>query len=91
MTRLPVSKAREDFAEALNRVAYRGERIVLERRGKRVAAIVSVEDLDLLERLEDRMDLESARKALADVRRHGAVPWEKVKAALRQRRERMVH
>jgi prevent-host-death family protein len=86
MTRLPVSKAREDLADALNRVAYRGERIVLERRGKRVAAIVSVEDLDLLEELEDQMDLESARKALADVRRHGTVPWEKVKTALRQRR-----
>ncbi len=86
MVRLAVSRARGDLAEALNRVAYTGERIVLERRGKRVAAIVSVEDLDLLEQLENRMDLEDARKALADVRRHGAIPWEKVKTALRQRR-----
>jgi prevent-host-death family protein len=86
MTRLPVSRAREDLAEALNRVAYGGERIVLERRGRRVAAIVSVDDLDLLEELEDRMDLDEARKALADVKRRGTVPWEKVKAALRRRR-----
>ncbi len=82
MTRLPVSKAREDLAEALNRVAYSGERIVLERRGKRVAAIVSVEDLDLLEQLEDDMDVALARQRLADAKKHGTVPWEKVKAKL---------
>ena len=86
MTRLPVSKAREDLADALNRVAYSGERIVLERRGKRVVALVSVEDLDLLEELEDRLDLEAARKGLADARKRGTVPWEKVKATLRRRR-----
>ena len=39
------------------RVAYKGERIVLERHGKDVAALVSVEDLELLEELEDRTDL----------------------------------
>ena len=86
MTRLPVSKLREELAEALNRVAYSGERVVLERRGKGVAALVSVGDLELLEALDDRMDLEAAREALKDVEKHGAVPWEKVKAALRQRR-----
>ena len=82
MTRLPVSKAREDLAEALNRVAYSGERIVLERRGKRIAAIVSVEDLDLLERLDDDLDVALARERLADAEKRGTVPWEKVKAKL---------
>ena len=83
MTHLPVSKAREGLAEALNRVAYSGERIVLERRGKRIAAIVSVEDLDLLERLEDDLDVALARERLADAEKRGTVPWEKVRARLR--------
>lgn len=60
------TKARSDFAEIVNRVAYGRERIVLERRGKRIVALVPIEDLDLLEALEDQMDVEAARKALVE-------------------------
>ena len=45
---------RNQLADAINRVAYAGERIILERRGKGVAALVSVEDLALLEELENQ-------------------------------------
>ncbi len=79
MTRLPASAVREEFSETLNRVAYKGERIVLERRGKDVAALVPVEDLELLERLEDRMDLDAARKALEEP---GSVSLDVLKAEL---------
>jgi prevent-host-death family protein len=64
--RITISKAREDFAETLNRVAYRGERIILHRREKDVVAIIPIEDLALLEELEDRLDIEAAREALAE-------------------------
>jgi prevent-host-death family protein len=70
MPRIPVTSARATLADALNRVAYRGERIVLHRYGKDVAAIIPVEDLRLLERLieeeEDRIDVAEARRILAD-------------------------
>ena len=70
MTRLNASDARKDFADILNRVAFGGERIVLHRRGKDVAAMISVEELRLLERLleeyEDREDVKAAREALAE-------------------------
>ena len=79
MTRMAASKVREEFADTLNRVAFGKERIVLHRRGKKLAAIVPVEDLVFLEEVEDRMDLEAARKALKE---RGAVPWKKVKAKL---------
>jgi prevent-host-death family protein len=82
MTRLNATKVREDFSDTLNRVAYRGERILLERRGRVVAAIVPAEDLQLLEDLEDRLDLEEARAALRQARRKRTIPWEKVKAKL---------
>ena len=62
---LSISKIRGSMADALNRVAYGGERIVLERRGKGVAALVSLDDLELLQELEDRADVEAARKAKA--------------------------
>ena len=55
--------AREDFADILNQVAYAGERIILHRRGKNVAAIVTMADLQLLQELEDRMDNAAADAA----------------------------
>jgi prevent-host-death family protein len=79
MTRLSVNDVRNDFAETLNRVRYQGERVVVERRGKGVAALVPVEDLELLQALEDRIDLAAARKALKEP---GRIPWEKVKKDL---------
>jgi prevent-host-death family protein len=77
-----VSEARQDFAELVNRAAYRGERLRVSRHGRVVAAIVPIEDLDLLERLEDEIDLRAAREALADPLNADPIPWEQVKAEL---------
>jgi prevent-host-death family protein len=79
MTRLAASKVRENLSDTLNRVAYQKERIVLRRRGKDLAAVVPIEDLIFLERLEDRVDLEAARKALKE---KGTIPWKKLKVDL---------
>lgn len=64
MHRLPASQAREKLAEILNEVSVRGDRVVLERHGKEVAAVISMDDLALLQALEDKYDLELARAAL---------------------------
>jgi prevent-host-death family protein len=45
---IPVTRARAELSELVNRVAYGGERIVLTRHGKAVAAIVSAADLNQL-------------------------------------------
>ena len=74
MGHLPTSKAREGFADAINRVAFGKERVVLRRRGKEVAAMVPIDDLRLLEELEDRIDLADARAALAETKNKGAKP-----------------
>jgi prevent-host-death family protein len=70
MNRVNVMAARKAFSETINRVAFGKERIVLERRGKDVAALVSVEDLKLFEKLldelEDRLDVEEIRRREAD-------------------------
>ena len=72
MAQMAASAAREEFAEVLNRVAY----------GKPLVAIIPVEDLQLLERLieeeEDRIDVEEARRILADPTDEG-VALEQVK------------
>ena len=66
MTKIGVSDARDHLSEVVDRARYTHERIVLTKRGKDVGAIVSIEDLNLLEMLEDQLDIDMARKALAE-------------------------
>lgn len=80
MNRLPASKARERISDILNEVAFGGERVVLHRHGKDVAAVISVEDLRRFEELEDRYDLELMREARAEPGPN--VPWEQLKAEI---------
>jgi PHD/YefM family antitoxin component YafN of YafNO toxin-antitoxin module len=65
----------------LDRVAHKGERIAVRRHGKTAAALVSADDLELLERLEDRIDLEEARASLREAEKGRTVSWARVKKA----------
>ena len=78
MTNMPISEAREHLADLGNRVAFRGERVVVERRGKSLFALVPVEDVELLERLEDKLDLDAIRAAKDEP----SLPWAKVRKTL---------
>jgi prevent-host-death family protein len=75
-----VSQARDDFADLVNRAAYKEERVIITRRGRAIAAIVPIEDVAYLERLEDEYDL----KMVEDARAEGGepIPWEQVEAEL---------
>lgn len=74
--------ARAQFSEIINRAAFGKERVTLTRRGKEIVAVVPIEDVKLLEALEDKIDLEEARAALAESKRKGTVSWEKIKKEL---------
>ncbi|MES2273608.1 MAG: type II toxin-antitoxin system Phd/YefM family antitoxin [Chlamydiota bacterium] len=76
------SEARSHLAEIANEVAYAGKRIVVTRKGRKLIAIISIEDLEALEAIEDRIDLDYARKALADAEKSGTVSWESIKQKL---------
>lgn len=80
MKRLTASEARDNFAETINQVAYRGERIIIHRRGKALVAVVPVSDLQALEKLEDQLDVEAAKRALAESDEH--IPYDKVRREL---------
>ncbi len=82
MTELSIAEAREQFSEAINRAAYGKERIIVTRRGKPLAAIVPIEDMEAMEATEDRIDLEEAAKARAEAKGKGTIPWETLKAEL---------
>jgi prevent-host-death family protein len=74
--------ARAQFSEIVNRAAFGKERVALTRRGKEIVAVVPIEDMKLLEALEDKIDLEEARAALAEAKKKGTISWEKLKSEL---------
>ncbi len=82
MSSIPFSEARTHLTNIVNEVAYGGERIILTRKGKQLVAIIPLEDLRALEALENKIDLEDAKKVLRDVEKHGAVSWEDIKREL---------
>ena len=82
MSERRISEVRESFSTTVNRVAFGHERVVLTRYGRRVAAVVPVEDLELLEALEDVRDLDDVRAALADPANREHIGWEELKASL---------
>ncbi|MFH8341831.1 type II toxin-antitoxin system Phd/YefM family antitoxin [Streptomyces sp. AM6-12] len=49
---IPVTQARAELADLINRVVYGGERVVVTRHGKPLAALVSAADLERLEALD---------------------------------------
>ena len=66
MTTVTTAEARKKLAEIVNKVAYGKEPVVLTRRGEKIAALISMEELELLQLIEDRMDIEDAKNALAE-------------------------
>jgi len=83
---IDVSVARDSMSDTINRVSYGKERIVIRRHGRDLAALVPIDDLRFLEDLENRMDLEDARAALAEAEKEGTIPWEEVKKQLKGKR-----
>jgi|GEM_PF-3007379 len=54
MTRMTTGALRRGMKTTLDRAARKGERFIIERRGKAVAALVPIEDLEVLEAFEDQ-------------------------------------
>ena len=80
MTSVAMTEARDDLAELVNRATYGGERVIITRRGKALAAIISAEDLAFFEELEDANDVRAIETALAEGGE--PIPWEQVKRDL---------
>jgi prevent-host-death family protein len=59
-----MTKARRDFTDIAERVMHGDERICIQKNNKPAVAVVPVSDVEFLEALEDKIDLEEALKAL---------------------------
>ena len=83
---LPIALG-DDLVGAVRDVATARRRLVVRDGEEELAAIIPIADLRLLLRLEeaelDRIDLEAARRALADPDNRPTVPWEQVQREAR--------
>ena len=82
--KISTAEARSQFADVINKVAYRGVRIVLTKHDKEVAAVIPIADLEKLALLEQSMDLAEAKDALHEVdERGGLISLADLKAKLK--------
>ena len=74
MIRVTLAEARRTLGDVVDRVRYRGERVVLTANGKPAAA-VPIEILQLLQDLENADDVRAVRRALKEHKaKGGATP-----------------
>ncbi|MFG2948130.1 type II toxin-antitoxin system Phd/YefM family antitoxin [Streptomyces adustus] len=73
---IPVTQARAELADLINRVVYGGERVVVTRHGKPLVALVSAADLERLDGL-DGPEEERVISSVSGVREVQAAPRER--------------
>ncbi|MEU7411074.1 type II toxin-antitoxin system Phd/YefM family antitoxin [Streptomyces sp. NPDC042638] len=74
---IPVTQARAELADLINRVVYGGERVVVTRHGKPLVALVSAADLERLDALDGQAaEQEQVVSSVSRVREAGSVPRE---------------
>lgn len=83
MTDVSIAEARKNLADLLNRVVYSRERVVLTRHGREVAAIVSIEELGLVDRLKTLLREKEVLEAIEELASGDTVDWAELKGALR--------
>ncbi len=80
LNKITTADARKKLSNLINRVAFGNESFVLTRRGEPVAALVSLNELKLLQDIEDQIDIEDAWKAKKEP--GDPIPWEELKKEL---------
>ncbi|MFE2100748.1 type II toxin-antitoxin system Phd/YefM family antitoxin [Streptomyces sp. PTD9-10] len=65
---IPVTQARAELADLINRVVYGGERVVVTRHGKPLVALVSAADLERLDALDEPAEEQPAVTSVSLVR-----------------------
>jgi prevent-host-death family protein len=85
MIRMPVTRARRTLSDVVSHVAFGGERVVLSRNGRDLAAIVPMDLYRLVELEEDRLDVAEMRRAKRESAARGEkpLPYEEARKWLR--------
>lgn len=76
---MSIGELRRHLAAAVNRAGFKKNRIVVQRNGRPVAAIIPLDDLERLEAFEDALDARLADEAAAE---NGAISLEEFRREL---------
>lgn len=79
MASVSVSHARRDMSDLVHRVAYGKERIYFTSHGKKIVALVPIEDVEMLEAMENEEDIREAELALKEIEEKGSIPLDEMK------------
>ena len=82
MDDVSIADGRRNLAELVNRVAYGKERVVLTRHGKRLCALVPIDDLSFLDKLRAATTRSDIDDALAEMAEQGSVAWSDLRREL---------
>jgi prevent-host-death family protein len=82
MFRMTATDVRKSFSETLNKVSYGKDRVMIHRNEKDLAVIVPLEDVELLEMIEDKVDLMLVEEAMKDSGPDDLMDWETFKKEL---------
>jgi prevent-host-death family protein len=63
MTAIAITQARNDFSNIVNRAFCGNERTIIAKKGKNIAAVVGMEDLEFLKNMEEAEDMMLAEMA----------------------------
>jgi len=86
MTTVSAEKARTSFSEIVSHTAFSKERFVITHNGKKLAAIIPMEELKFLERMMERLEndlnAEDIEAAFDEMRQSKTIPWDQIKKDL---------
>jgi prevent-host-death family protein len=83
------TEARSKLSDLISQAQYSEERTILTRHDKPVAALVSMEDLKALRKLEDATDVARAQESIEDARKNrGTKPLDEFRKELEAGRDK---
>jgi prevent-host-death family protein len=84
---ISIAELRARLGDLVTRVSYKHDRVVITKHGKPVAALISANDMEKFEELEDWNDTKAAEAAIRETKRNGGpIPWSVVKREMKLRR-----
>ena len=83
ITRITAQEAQDALPDLINQVVHNKKKpIIITRRGKEIAALISSESFALLQEIQNKQDLQDALDVLKKAREQGSVSVEKAKEEL---------
>lgn len=75
MQKMKVEDIQKNLPTVLTKIEKNGDRVIIQRNGKNIAAIISFPDYEAVERIENIVDLQEADSALMEAEREGVIDF----------------